>query len=72
MEEKGLINSKWETDKPGPARRKYEITSAAYDEVGVWVKEIEHEIGLLEGLLTRINEFVSPLKKHREHSRKVD
>ena len=65
MEKKGLVNSKWETERPGPARRKYEITSAAYDQVEIWAREIEKDIVLLEGLLKKINEFV-PTKKHRK------
>lgn len=67
MEKKGLVKSKWETERPGPARRKYEITSAAYDKVEIWAKEIEKEIVLLEGLLKRINEFV-PTKKNRKNT----
>lgn len=54
IEKDGLIKSRWDTEGPGPARRIYEVTSAANAEIEIWVKEIEKEIGLFEALLKQL------------------
>lgn len=58
MEKQELINSRWDTEGPGTARRVYEVTTAANAEVDKWSRGIEEEIGLLENLLKKITEFV--------------
>jgi poly-beta-hydroxybutyrate-responsive repressor len=41
MEENGVIKSKWETSKGGPARRVYSITDAGEAYLDFWVKSLE-------------------------------
>ena len=41
MEENGVIKSKWETSKGGPARRMYSITDAGEAYLDFWVKSLE-------------------------------
>jgi poly-beta-hydroxybutyrate-responsive repressor len=41
MEENGVVKSKWETSKGGPARRVYSITDAGEAYLDFWVKSLE-------------------------------
>lgn len=58
MEKEGLIESKWITEGPGPARRNYEVTTKATAEIGMWVKEVEKQKKLLSGFLERLKKYV--------------
>ncbi|NPV91296.1 MAG: PadR family transcriptional regulator [Firmicutes bacterium] len=57
MEKEGLIESKWITEGPGPARRNYEVTTKATAEIGKWVMEVEKQKGLLTGFLERLKKY---------------
>lgn len=57
MEKEGLIKSKWITEGPGPAKRSYEVTPKATEEVGMWVKEVEKQKKLLGGFLEQLRKF---------------
>jgi PadR family transcriptional regulator PadR len=57
MEKEGLIESKWITEGPGPAKRSYQVTPKATAEIGMWVKEVEKQKGLLSGFLERLKKF---------------
>src|ERR687885_1272433 len=41
MEENGVVKSKWETTKGGPARRMYSITDAGEAYLQFWAKSLE-------------------------------
>jgi poly-beta-hydroxybutyrate-responsive repressor len=41
MEENGVVKSKWETTKGGPARRMYSITDAGEAYLQFWIKSLE-------------------------------
>jgi poly-beta-hydroxybutyrate-responsive repressor len=41
MEENGVVKSKWETSKGGPARRMYSITEAGEAYLEFWAKSLE-------------------------------
>ena len=41
MEENGVVKSKWETTKGGPARRVYSITDAREAYLDFWAKSLE-------------------------------
>jgi PadR family transcriptional regulator PadR len=41
MEENGVVKSKWETAKGGPARRMYSITDAGEAYLEFWAKSLE-------------------------------
>ena len=41
MEENGVVKSKWETTKDGPARRVYSITDAGEAYLQFWAKALE-------------------------------
>ena len=41
MEENGVVKSKWETSKGGPARRMYSITDAGEAYLEFWAKSLE-------------------------------
>ncbi|NPV91227.1 MAG: PadR family transcriptional regulator [Firmicutes bacterium] len=57
MEKEGLIESKWITEGPGPARRSYEVTPKATTEIGMWVKEVEKQKELLASFLGQLKKF---------------
>lgn len=40
MEDEGLVNSTWETEGRGPARRLYEVTPAGVDHLHAWAVRI--------------------------------
>jgi PadR family transcriptional regulator PadR len=42
MEKNGVVKSKWETSKGGPARRMYSITDAGEAHLDLWIKSLEH------------------------------
>jgi PadR family transcriptional regulator len=41
MEKEGVVESKWETSKGGPARRVYTITDAGEAYLGFWAEALE-------------------------------
>src|SRR5215212_2343566 len=41
MEENGVVKSKWETSKGGPARRMYSLTDAGEAYLEFWAKSLE-------------------------------
>jgi poly-beta-hydroxybutyrate-responsive repressor len=41
MEENGVVKSKWQTSKGGPARRVYSITDAGEAYLDFWAKSLE-------------------------------
>lgn len=41
LEERGCVNSYWNTDDAGPAKRVYHITQAGLDELTLWYEDIQ-------------------------------
>jgi PadR family transcriptional regulator len=41
MEKNGAVESRWETSKEGPARRRYSITDAGEAYLGLWAEALE-------------------------------
>ncbi|NPV89643.1 MAG: helix-turn-helix transcriptional regulator [Firmicutes bacterium] len=58
MEEKGLIKSAWSTEKSGPAKRVYQVTNIASEEIEEWKEEIKRRITLLDDLLKKVDQLV--------------
>src|SRR5207245_5417431 len=40
LEEDGLVRSEWDADEPGPAKRRYELTSAGYALLRAWAEAL--------------------------------
>ncbi len=53
MEEDGLVSSKWETGKSGPAKRVYELTPEGEELLHAWVENIKRNKKNLEHFLRR-------------------
>jgi PadR family transcriptional regulator, regulatory protein PadR len=51
LEAKGLVNSEWDAEAPGPAKRRYELTDAGRKLLREWAAALEHA-------RDRINEFL--------------
>ncbi|MDI3533831.1 MAG: PadR family transcriptional regulator, regulatory protein PadR [Thermosediminibacterales bacterium] len=53
MEEEGLVESKWETEGTGPAKRLYSVTPEGLDILHSWSVNIRNNIKRLEYFLER-------------------
>jgi len=56
LEARGLVNSEWDAEAPGPAKRKYELTDAGRKLLREWAAALEHA-------RDRINEFLRQYEK---------
>jgi PadR family transcriptional regulator, regulatory protein PadR len=59
LEREGLVHSAWEASASGPDRRIYELTRAGMEELHREVKTLAEGVRLLEGFLSRYEEFVA-------------
>ncbi|MFU8772581.1 MAG: PadR family transcriptional regulator [Anaerolineales bacterium] len=62
LEDEGLVQSSWDTDNPGPARRVYQITPQGLDYLHVLAVEVKHTSRRLEVFLS---EYESNFSKNR-------
>jgi len=53
MEEEGLVTSQWDTQRPGPARRLYQLTPEGEDLLHSWASAIRQRKETLEKFLNR-------------------
>jgi PadR family transcriptional regulator PadR len=58
MEARGLVDSEWDAEAPGPAKRRYELTGAGRKVLGEWAATLEH-------VRDRIDEFLRRYEKGR-------
>jgi PadR family transcriptional regulator, regulatory protein PadR len=59
LETRGLVDSEWDAEAPGPAKRRYELTDAGRKALDEWAANLEQ-------VRDRINEFL------RRYERKGD
>lgn len=59
LEEDGLVDSSWETEGPGPAKRQYRITEAGIEGLHGWAVNIRAIIKRLQGFLKRYEDNFS-------------
>jgi len=52
LELQGLVTSRWDTDKAGPARRVYQITEAGEQYLAQWVDDLRETDRVLHHFLT--------------------
>lgn len=65
LEERGSIESSWDTSEPGPARRIYQLTSVGLDELQMWYDDITIRKRNLEFFLSQ---FESKFGEQRTQS----
>jgi poly-beta-hydroxybutyrate-responsive repressor len=53
LEEDGLVVSEWDAAAPGPAKRKYELTSAGRDLLRAWAKALQQTQVVVDAFLRR-------------------
>lgn len=63
LEKQGLINSKWEINKTGPAKKNYSITEKGSIELDNWVEFIRQRENILKIFIDRFGK----LKKQKEN-----
>ncbi|MFP4687282.1 MAG: PadR family transcriptional regulator [bacterium] len=56
LEKEGLVESEWETDGKGPARRSYSLTAEGFERLSAWRKPLEKTERLSRKLIESINE----------------
>ena len=66
LEDDGLVRSAWEKSETGPDRRIYELTRAGGEELHRQVKTLAAGADVLEGFLSRYEEFVE-LRRPARH-----
>lgn len=53
LEEDGLVRSEWDSDAPGPARRRYELTPQGRELLRAWVKALQQTQQVVSRFLER-------------------
>ena len=53
LEEDGLVRSEWDAEEPGPARRRYELTSQGRELLRAWVKALQETQNVVTRFLRR-------------------
>jgi PadR family transcriptional regulator len=53
LEAEGLVTSEWDADAPGPAKRRYELTTAGRRLLDEWAKSLAHARDRIDGFLRR-------------------
>lgn len=62
LEDEGLVQSSWDTDNPGPARRVYQITSEGLDHLHLLALEIQDTSRRLEVFLSEYKTNFSKIR----------
>ena len=53
LEEDGLVKSEWDAAAPGPAKRRYELTSAGRELLRAWAKALKQTQVVVDAFLER-------------------
>ena len=56
MEERGLVDSEWRDDLPGPTKRTYEITDEGRRALGRWAQWLREARDRIDVLIDRLEE----------------
>jgi len=59
LEEDGLVSSEWDADEPGPAKRRYELTSAGHELLRAWAKALKQTQQVVDAFIRRYGKGVS-------------
>lgn len=62
LEDAEMVESQWDTSKPGPARRRYTLTKDGDEHLGEWSQLITHRREEMDRFLS---EFYATAKKSR-------
>ncbi len=62
LEEEGFVQSAWQTEESGPAKRMYEITAEGRDALAGWVEFMEEQALHLERFVARYREGLQSTK----------
>jgi poly-beta-hydroxybutyrate-responsive repressor len=62
LEEEGLVESRWQADLPGPAKRTYTLTEAGRAALAAWLES-------LESLRESLGTFIDDARKGGDHVR---
>jgi len=63
LEEEGLVNSSWDTEKGGPAKRLYKLTAEGEELLHAWAVTIKSNIQRLEKFLTKYHAQFNTLEE---------
>jgi PadR family transcriptional regulator, regulatory protein PadR len=53
LEEDGLVKSEWDANAPGPAKRRYELTSAGRELLRAWAKALKQTQVVVDAFIER-------------------
>jgi len=53
LEAEGLVSSEWDSQAPGPAKRRYELTAAGRRLLGEWATALAHVRDRIDAFLRR-------------------
>jgi PadR family transcriptional regulator, regulatory protein PadR len=62
LEEEGLVESEWQADLPGPAKRTYTLTAEGRSALDAWLES-------LEALRDNLGNFIDDARKGGDHVR---
>jgi poly-beta-hydroxybutyrate-responsive repressor len=54
LEEDGLVKSEWDAAAPGPAKRRYELTSAGRELLRAWAKALKQTQVVVDAFIERL------------------
>lgn len=60
LEEDGLVQSQWETEGTGPARRMYRLTPEGREVLEIWIGYMERQAATLQNFIRRYRRLKSP------------
>ncbi|MFZ0614256.1 MAG: helix-turn-helix transcriptional regulator [Desulfobacterales bacterium] len=60
LEEDGLVQSQWETEGTGPARRMYRLTPEGGEVLAIWIGYMERQAATLQNFIGRYRRLKSP------------
>ncbi len=58
LEEDGLVHSRWDTERAGPARRRYSLTNKGKEYLESWVSTVRQDRERLDRFLTAYHEGI--------------
>ena len=59
MEEVNLVDSEWDTDGSGPAKRIYKITDSGKEHIKLWAIELENRRNALDSFLKNLQQSIN-------------
>lgn len=60
LEEDGLVQSQWETEGTGPARRMYRLTPEGEEVLAIWIGYMERQAAALQNFIRRYRRLKTP------------